>query len=187
MSFPPPHPRNKRIVPTIAPAITIAARIVHLLFPPGSTSGPGFGVFGAVVGMEFLDTLGNVGAVAASGNSGRTVVSTMGSVLSFADAVVSSSCGAIPADPGSAAVCAITGARLRAIVIVHDITADNRGCRSLILDVSSGCAPIVLIRRCTRCSFSRRSRDRLHSTHCVCLSIPPPSPSLKGSPILQAR
>jgi hypothetical protein len=187
LSFPPPHPRNRRIVPTIAPAITIAARIVHLLFPPGSTSGPGFVGVGAAVGMEFLGTLGNVGAVAASGNSGRTVVSTMGSVLSFADAAVSSSCGAIPADPGSAAVCAITGARLRAIVIVHDITADNFGCCSLILDVSSGCPPIVVIPRCTRCSFSHRCHDRLHSTNCVCLSIPPPLPSLTGSPTRQAR
>jgi hypothetical protein len=133
LSFPPPHPRNKRIVPTIAPAMMIAARIVHLLFPPGSTSGPGFVGLGAVVGTEFLDTFGNGIAAAAGGNSGRTDVSTLESALSFADPADSSACRAVPVETESGAVCAITGARLRAIVMVHDITADNFGCRSLIL------------------------------------------------------
>jgi hypothetical protein len=138
LSFPPPSPRNRRIVPAIAPAMMIAARIVHLVFPPGSISEAGFAGRGAVAAVEFLDTFGNDGAVAASGNSGRTDVSTIGFVLSFADPAASSACGALTAEPESVAVCAITGARLREIVIVHDITEDNLGYRNFILDVSSG-------------------------------------------------
>jgi hypothetical protein len=96
----------------------IVARMSHLVFPPGDTSvEEGFVGSGAAAegSVELLDTAGNAVAVVASGNSGRTEVSTMGFGLSFE----ASTC--------SSAFCAITGERLRASVTIQAMTAYSLG------------------------------------------------------------
>ena len=118
----PPPPCSNRMVPTTAAVMMIAARISHLLFPPGDTSvDDGFVGLGAEAegSVESLDTAGNAAAVVASGNSGRTEVSTMGFSL-----VEVSTC--------SCAFCAITGERLRANVTIHAITAHSLGLRNFM-------------------------------------------------------
>jgi hypothetical protein len=120
----PPPPCNNRMVPTTAAVMMIAARIIHLLFPPGDTSvEDGFVGLGAEAegSVESLDTAGNAAGVVASGNSGRTEVSTMGFSLSFEVCTC------------SWAFCAITGERLRASVTIHAITAYSLGLPDFML------------------------------------------------------